>query len=102
MPMMLPITRENIQWGAVTLKVLGRLAQDLARLLEQECSALRPFSDRLTLDLSGVTLVDPSGVQALKQLHGTGCAICTCSDPVASILEAEGIRVDCCGGQPPP
>jgi anti-anti-sigma regulatory factor len=92
--MMLRITREDTKWGAITLKVEGRLAQDLAGLLEQECSILRPFSDGLTLDLSGVTFVDRSGVQALKRLHGTGCAIRGCSDLVASILKAEGIWVD--------
>ena len=98
---MLQITREDVRWGAVTLKVMGRLAQDLASLLEQECSVLHLFSDGLTLDLSGVTYVDRCGVQALRRLHDTGCAVYSCSDPVASILEAEGIRSDCCGGPPP-
>jgi anti-anti-sigma regulatory factor len=100
--MMLRITRENTEWGAITLKVEGRLVQELADLLEQECSTLRPFSDGLTLDLSGVTFVDRCGVQALKRLHGAGCVIRGCSDLVASILEVEGIRVDCGGGPPPP
>lgn len=91
---MLRITRQDTERGRVTLKLEGRLAQGLVGFLEQECSILHAFSPGLTLDLSGVTFVDRSGVQALKRLHGTGCAIRGCSDLMASILEAEGIRLD--------
>lgn len=92
--MMLRITREDTERGTITLKLEGRLAHGLVGLLEQECSTLRAFSGGLTLDLSGVTFVDRSGVQALKALRGMGCAIRGCSDLVASILRAEGIWVD--------
>ncbi|HEX5043807.1 MAG TPA: hypothetical protein VFV75_12925 [Candidatus Polarisedimenticolaceae bacterium] len=92
--MMLRITREDTERGKITLKLEGRLAQDLVGLLEQECSTLHALSGAPTLDLSGVTFVDRSGVQALKRLRGMGCAIGGCSDLVASVLKAEGIRVD--------
>lgn len=92
--MMLRITREDTERGTITLKLEGRLAQGLVGLLEQECSTLHAFSGGLTLDLSGVTFLDRSGVQALKSLHDKGCGIRGCSSLVASILKAEGICVD--------
>ena len=91
--MLLRITREDTEGGTTTLTLEGRLAQDLVSLLEQECSSLQASCGCLTLDLSGVTFVDRAGVQALKSLHGKGCAIGGCSDLVASILRAEGIWV---------
>jgi len=75
------------------LKLEGVLVRDLARLLEQECAMHRDLSG-LVLDLTGVSLVDRSGIDALRRLHGDGVLIRGCSDAVACILEAEGVGVE--------
>ena len=91
---MLRITRDKKERGTVTLKLEGRLTQDIVDLLVQECSALHGRSRPVILNLSGVAIVDRAGVEALRRLRSMGCAIRGCSDLVASILEAEGILVD--------
>ena len=83
--MLLRITR--------VLKLEGVLVRDLAHLLEQECAKHRDPSG-LVLDLTGVSLVDRSGIDALRRLHGAGALIRGCSDAVACILEAEGVGVE--------
>jgi len=99
--MLLKIMSRNTGQGTGTLKLEGHLAQELVGSLEQECSALHALPGGLTLDLSGVTFVDRTGIQALKRLQGTGCVIRGCSELVASVLETEGIRVDCGSAQVP-
>ena len=83
--MMLRITR--------LLMLEGVLARHLVDLLERECAKHRNVPG-LVLDLSGVSLVDRSGIEALRRLHGAGVLIRGCSDAVACILEAEGVKVD--------
>jgi anti-anti-sigma regulatory factor len=83
--MLLRITR--------VLKLEGVLAKHHVGLLERECGKHRNVSG-LVLDLSGVPLVDRSGIEALCRLHAGGVLIRGCSDVVACILEAEGVEVD--------
>jgi hypothetical protein len=47
----------------------------------------------VTLDLADVKFVDRAGIEALKRLSGLGVEIRCRSGPVASVLEAEGVRV---------
>jgi anti-anti-sigma regulatory factor len=75
------------------LKLEGVLARHLVGLLERECAKHGNLSG-LVLDLSGVSLVDRAGIDALRRLHGTGVLIRGCSEAVACILEAEGVEVD--------
>ena len=75
------------------LKLEGALVREFARLLEEECATHRPLSG-LVLDLAGVSLVDRSGIEALRRLHGQGVLIRGCSDAVACILAAEGVGID--------
>jgi len=92
--MVLRITRYDTPTPAATLRLEGRLVEASAALLEHECSVLRDSLGSVAIDLSGVAVVDRLGVEALQRLHRTGVAIRGCSDLIASILQAEGIRVD--------
>lgn len=92
--MVLRITRDDATAPTVTLKLEGHLLRAFAGLVEHECSVLCDSPGGVALDLSGVTIVDSSGVQALGRLHRKGVAIGGCSELIASILEAEGIVVD--------
>ena len=55
----------------------------------------RAFAKKPTvsLDLAGVDFVDWAGVDALKRLSRAGIEIRCRWGPVASVLEAEGVRV---------
>ena len=75
------------------LKLEGVLVRELVDLLERECAKHKSVSG-LVLDLADVSLVDRSGIEALRRLHGAGVLIRGCSEAVASILEAEGLEVE--------
>jgi anti-anti-sigma regulatory factor len=94
--MLLRITRED----SGTLRLEGRVVQPFMDLLERECSGLFGVSVGVTLDLSGVTLVDREGIETLKRLQRRGAVLRGCSDAVASVLEAEDIDVERDGLKP--
>ena len=61
--------------------------------LAWECFGLLHAGVSLTLDLSGVDFVDRRGVESLRHLGQEGVEIrCRCG-AVASVLEAEGVRI---------
>ena len=88
--MLLRITHRDT--GTLTLE--GRVVRTFIELLERECSELFAVSNHPILDLAGVTLVDRAGIESLKRLNRRGAVLRGCSDPVASILEAEDVVVD--------
>jgi anti-anti-sigma regulatory factor len=92
--MVLRITHVEPRAHGVTLKLEGRLVDLWAALLEAECTAAFASSGSVTLDLSGVTVIDRAGIGALSRLDRAGVAIRGCSDLIASILSAEGIHAD--------
>jgi anti-anti-sigma regulatory factor len=92
--MVLRITRNDAATPSVLLRLDGRLVGAFAALLEHECAVLSRALGSVAIDLSGVVVVDRLGVEALQRLHRTGVAIRGCSELIASILAAEGIRVD--------
>ena len=90
--MVLRITRDE-KPPHVTLRLEGRLIGAWSQLLERECASLLGTIETLTVDLSGVGLIDSSAVAVLGRLQRSGVAITGCSDVVASILESEGIPI---------
>jgi len=89
----LRITREEGSGSGALLRAEGRLVASWAVLLEGECVGLLQARNAVSLDLAGVDFVDSAGVDALKRLSRRGIVIrCRCG-PVASVLEAEGVRV---------
>jgi ABC-type transporter Mla MlaB component len=91
--MVLRITREKETHLGVTLRLEGRVTGEWAALLERECSDRLRSGDSVRLDLAGVTFVDRSGVEVLERLSHAGVEVRHPSEPVASVLEGEGVRV---------
>lgn len=76
-----------------TLRLEGRLVAEWAALLERECSGLLRTAAAVSLDLTGVGIVDRAGIEVLKRLGLAGVRIRCRPGPVAGVLEAEGVRV---------
>jgi len=89
---MLRITRELRSGGRTTLRLEGSVIAEWADLVERECSALRRTGS-VSLDLAGVGLVDRAGIDALTRLGRAGVEIRCHPGAVASVLEAEGVRI---------
>ena len=90
---MLRITRDGGSRSRATLRLEGSVVGEWAALLERECSDLLRFREAVSLDLAWVSFVDRAGVEALERLSRAGVEIRCRSGPVASVLEAEGVRV---------
>ncbi len=86
-------SRSRATLKLATLKLEGGVIAEWAALLERECSDLLRPGGAVSLDLAGVSFVDRAGVEALKRLSRAGVEIRCPSGPVASVLEAEGVRV---------
>ena len=104
---MLRINRVDEPGGRITLKVEGAIVAALAAFLESECSSLLRPGAAVSLDLACVDLVDREGAATLGRLDRTGVEIRCRPGVVASVLEAEGVRItflpgddrdDDCGG----
>ena len=91
--MVLRITLEEGSRPRTTLKLEGSVAGEWTALLERECHGLLRSWGALSLDMQGVNFVDRTGIEALGRLDRAGVEIRGCTDPVASVLEGEGIRV---------
>ena len=91
--MMLRMTRQQEPPARATLKLEGSVAGDWAALLERECEGLLLMWDAVSLDLTGVRFVDQAGVETLGRLDRAGVELRCPHGAVASMLEAEGVRV---------
>jgi hypothetical protein len=89
----LRITRGEGSHDGVTLKLEGSVVAEWATLLRREGFDLLRSSGPVRLDLAGVVFVDRAGVEALARLSRAGVEIRCPSGPVASVLEAKGVRV---------
>jgi len=89
----LRITRVKGSRSRATLKLEGSVIAEWAALLQRECSDLLRSWGAVSLDLVDVSFVDRAGVEALERLSRQGVEIRCRPGPVASVLEAEGVRV---------
>ena len=90
---MMRITVEQLSDDRTTLRLEGSLVAEWADLLERECSGHLHAGVSLTLDLAAVDFVDRLGVETLRRLRRDGVEIrCRCG-AVASVLDAEGVRI---------
>lgn len=87
------ITRKQGARSRATLRVEGRLVGEWAVLLEAECLDLQGAGLAVCLDLAGVGFVDRAGIETLGRLARRGAVIRCPAGAVASVLEAEGVRV---------
>ena len=91
--MTLRITREEGSRHRTKLWLDWSVVREWATLLEHECSCLLRASVAVSLDLTGVRIVDRAGVETLERLSRAGVEIRCRPGAVASVLEGEGIRV---------
>ena len=90
---MLRITSARVSNDRTTLRLEGSISAEWADLLERECSGLLQAGSSIALDLTRVAFVDRLGVETLRRLDRMGVVIRCRSGAVASVLEAEGIRL---------
>jgi anti-anti-sigma factor len=57
--------------GATLVKCLGRLTADVSVLFKDEIKMLIPGAKQVTLDLSGITFMDSSGLGAVVKVYVT-------------------------------
>ncbi len=89
----LRITHEGESILRATLRLEGNLVGEWAALLEHECSDLLNAATAVSLDLTGVRLVDRAGVEVLGRLSRAGVEVHCRPGAVANVLEGEGITV---------
>src|SRR5262245_61698641 len=88
---MLRILRVESEGGRFLLDLQGRIAGEWIDLLEGECTDAIRSGLRVALDLTGVTFIGRSGLEALRRLRAAGVEIGACSPLLADTLEQEGI-----------
>ena len=91
--MTLRITVDETSELRVVLRLAGRLEGRWPAFLEREGLVVLRAFDPVAIDLSGISVVDRSGVEALHRLQLAGASIEGCSDLIASILESDGVSV---------
>ncbi len=72
-----------------TLHVEGRIVSEWVSVLEDECRDALRAAERVRLDLSGVTFVDPRGVRLLRHLAGEPVTIVNCAEFVDALLKGD-------------
>jgi len=87
------ITHEGETDSRVSLRIEGCVVDEWIALLELECSDFLLSGYAVSVDLNDVVLVDHAGVEALRALDRAGVEIRCRAGVVASVLEAEGVRV---------
>jgi len=87
---MLRITPIRKDRGTVTLKLEGKIHADWAGLLEQECLRLVHQQEQVLLDFSGVSYVDPDGIQVVRELPNGHIHIINCPRFIAELLDRGG------------
>ena len=90
---MLRITREDESQSRATLRLEGTIAGEWTWLLERECALLLETHGVVSLDLAEVSYVDRGGIEILERLGRAGVEIWCRWEPVASVLEGEGVHV---------
>ena len=83
---MLRITEVSRSCSAVSLKLEGRIACEWASLLEEHCMTLLERTESLRLDLSGVSFIEPRGVEALTRIMARGVKIMNCPSFIEALL----------------
>lgn len=80
------ITNISQEPSLVILKVEGAVASESVRVLEEECEGWLDQKKTIQLDFSGVTYIDPSGVEMLKRMNPSNFAIIHCPDFIHHVL----------------
>lgn len=73
----------------VTLVLEGKIAGQWVGELDKSCTPVIARGDGLTLDLIGVTFIDPNGLSLLKTLTAKDVTLARCSNFVREQLKGE-------------
>lgn len=80
------ITRVLVGDAGLLLRVEGQIVGDWCGMLERECQASCGKGREVALDLSGVSFVDPRGLETLKRLRSGGLQLVDVPPLVAQSL----------------
>jgi anti-anti-sigma regulatory factor len=75
--------------GLRTIKLEGKLLEPWVDELNQSCLSHIEGQTRIQLDLSELTYLDWSGIQAIRDLRRRGVRIAACSNIAAELLQEE-------------
>jgi len=78
----------DLQDGAATLELAGRVAGSWVGELSRSCDRILNAGGSLSVDLREVTFVDRDGVELLRGLRGRQVVLVNCSPFVAEQLKA--------------
>jgi anti-anti-sigma regulatory factor len=84
---MLRITYVSTDGPVLTLKLEGKLLEPWIGELQEACRRTATAMHNLTLDLTGLTFVDGSGTDALRELRRRGIRLTGCSLLVTELLK---------------
>ena len=73
------------------MKAEGRLVGEWAGLLEAECSRLLSQSQRVELDMGGITDVDARGLEALRRLRKQSVTLTSCTPLMLALMAEEEV-----------
>ena len=86
---MLKVTRIDSPDATQTFKLEGKLLEPWVAEVLNVCTSRDGWSSRTSLDLSGLTFVDPAGTKLLLDLIRRGITVSACSGFVAALLHLE-------------
>jgi anti-anti-sigma regulatory factor len=86
----LRITKITENGSPVILKLEGKILADWVNLLERECRSLIDQEKRVRLDFSGVSYMDLSGVEMMRQFPSGKVTIVNAPDFIADLLHRGG------------
>ncbi len=81
------ITRVLAGEAGLRLRIEGQIVGDWCGVLERESRASCGQGRRVTLDLAGVSFVDPRGLQTLRRLQSSGLRLVEVPPLIAQSLE---------------
>lgn len=81
------ITRVLVGEAGLRLRVEGQLVGDWCAVLERESHANCGQGREVSLDLEGVSFVDPRGLDTLKRLRSSGLVLAKVPPLIAESLE---------------
>lgn len=84
---MLRITTVQNDGSPTTLKLEGKLLEPWIGELDEACRRACEYASHATLDLAGLTYVDPPGTIALRDLRRRGVTLKGCSPLVTELLK---------------
>ena len=86
---MLKITLHHGDDSTQTIKLEGKLLEPWLAEVLRVCRSRTGWSNRTSLDLSGLLFVDQAGATLLRDLIGGGVAVCASSPFVTELLHLE-------------